>query len=722
MELPVKATRATKMLGFDADGDPVMSTSTVDDIDGAVDIISSSTVSFTNVVNIAALRLIGSAVSDNDSISVLGYYAEGDNGGGEFFWDATSTATDNGGTIIKATGVATGRWLRVYTGAINVQWFGTVGDGTTDDNAAIQAAIDTAGIYGHLIIPKDDYFITGLTVDGSYSRFYMECYGRLNYGTGTGNALTIAPTGTGRMWGGTFKGINIYKTYAAPFEALSGVAVSIENCGQCNFDDFWVKGFQRGYSLHPNEVGGAVTICVFNNCSSQDCHWNIYMDTGAFTGCFVTANQFFGGYQVTNQVNYTDNVTSDAALVNMLNANGGLSGNTVDGNTFTGMTLEQPVHRKVYCEGNSNSFVSCYFDTGSLHSGNTHASGTYPYRQAGLTGFTSAGSKIITKTAHGLATYISLGDELNVGSAVDMNDNGGYVVDGIDANTITLNRAMAGTGTVVLQHFTTNIQFGSTGGDNNAIIECGTAGLQTITSGSTLQNNRIIGGHLGMFKGALPGLSAASSATVPAGVDDTPTESLFNLGADTPSPGQDIIAYLGNLNDEAAGVNVRLSFYGLDASQRPSPYAAVEAIKEGRNTSTAYGGLALKVKPSTVNGNLVDAIVIGSDKECAFKGPILQGDITSGISAAGTVIGDATQLTTDINYVNTVAAGSGVKLPAATAGKQITVIGWGANSLKCYPAVVGDRIITVAAGAAVTIASTETKVFTCFLAGYWSIH
>ena len=36
MELPVKATRATKMMGFDANGDPVMSGSTVTDIDASV--------------------------------------------------------------------------------------------------------------------------------------------------------------------------------------------------------------------------------------------------------------------------------------------------------------------------------------------------------------------------------------------------------------------------------------------------------------------------------------------------------------------------------------------------------------------------------------------------------------------------------------------------------------------------------------------------------------
>lgn len=93
--------------------------------------------------NIAQLKLN----SNMGRVDVLGYYAKGDGGGGIFYWDSTSTEADNGGTIIQATGVTTGRWKRVINGAVNVKAYGAKGDETTDDLIAINTCIAN-----HLII------------------------------------------------------------------------------------------------------------------------------------------------------------------------------------------------------------------------------------------------------------------------------------------------------------------------------------------------------------------------------------------------------------------------------------------------------------------------------------------------------------------------------------------------------------------------------------------
>lgn len=80
-----------------------------------------------------------------------GYHAGSNIGSGEFYWDATSTATDNGGTVLEVPGVVTGRFVRRFEGAVDVTWFGAKGDaGVTDDSQAIQQALNS---HRHVYIP-----------------------------------------------------------------------------------------------------------------------------------------------------------------------------------------------------------------------------------------------------------------------------------------------------------------------------------------------------------------------------------------------------------------------------------------------------------------------------------------------------------------------------------------------------------------------------------------
>ncbi|MFC3772946.1 phage tail protein [Paenibacillus sp. GCM10012303] len=77
-------------------------------------------------------------------------------GGGEFVWDAASTSTANGGTVFQASGIATGRWIRLDCSEVTVEMFGSKGDGVYDDRPSFQAAINylhgRGG--GELVVPK----------------------------------------------------------------------------------------------------------------------------------------------------------------------------------------------------------------------------------------------------------------------------------------------------------------------------------------------------------------------------------------------------------------------------------------------------------------------------------------------------------------------------------------------------------------------------------------
>lgn len=111
------------------------------------------------VKNIAELKT-RKGISES-TVEVLGYYTEGDGGGGNFYWDNTSTETDNGGTIVSVSTVGTGRWKREINNNIDIKWFGAKGDGVTDDLNLIQKAVDYASLVGvNLIITKGTYLVS----------------------------------------------------------------------------------------------------------------------------------------------------------------------------------------------------------------------------------------------------------------------------------------------------------------------------------------------------------------------------------------------------------------------------------------------------------------------------------------------------------------------------------------------------------------------------------
>jgi len=115
----------------------------------------------------AARALAGATLTDGNRFFIESRTVDGDGASGVFFWDASSTATDNDGTILKLTDTATGRLLRDFSGPINVKWFGATGDGTTDDATEIQAAVDTGlSVY----LPEGNYICDSVIrlVSGSH--------------------------------------------------------------------------------------------------------------------------------------------------------------------------------------------------------------------------------------------------------------------------------------------------------------------------------------------------------------------------------------------------------------------------------------------------------------------------------------------------------------------------------------------------------------------------
>jgi len=110
--------------------------------------------------------------TDFSICTMLGFHTPGDGGGGVFYWDSSSVATPDIGTIVQPTAtVGAGRWLRIFdTSQINVKWFGAAGDGATDDTEAINLAIVAAftdqgasNQFTHtLLIPPGEYSVSSV--------------------------------------------------------------------------------------------------------------------------------------------------------------------------------------------------------------------------------------------------------------------------------------------------------------------------------------------------------------------------------------------------------------------------------------------------------------------------------------------------------------------------------------------------------------------------------
>jgi hypothetical protein len=96
------------------------------------------------------------------------------------------TSADNGGTIIVDGSGR--RWLRLYTGAVNVKWFGAAGDGVTDDTAAFAALVTYLNANGgECDLGSGNYLVDAGTID-------LTRAGTIMRGRGKGNAANLTPS------------------------------------------------------------------------------------------------------------------------------------------------------------------------------------------------------------------------------------------------------------------------------------------------------------------------------------------------------------------------------------------------------------------------------------------------------------------------------------------------------------------------------------------------
>lgn len=83
----------------------------------------------------------------------------------------------------------------------------------------------------------------------------------------------------------------------------------------------------------------------------------------------------------------------------------------------------------------------------------------------------------------------------------------------------------------------------------------------------------------------------------------------------------------------------------------------------------------------------------------------INGALATGLTATGTVITDALDLTADTNVLATVASGTGVQLPSCEVGDSVEIYNGGANAVKVYPDTAANQVNGLPAGTAFLLAT-----------------
>jgi hypothetical protein len=213
---------------------------------------------------------------------MIGSSAPGIGASGLYWFNSSSTATPDNINVIQPNGLLTGRWLLLpppsTVDVYNVKGYGATGNGTTDDTAAINAAIAAATTAGSGVIyfPPGNYKYTSTiapTIDNLSFTGAGTNITTITFANGSADCFSFVGTSYASM----FQGINVNNLSIVGTGKTGGRAIFFQYCAYCYVEKVFLLNSWNGLQ---DQSCNTITVrdVLFQGVTSGVGGWGIYFN------------------------------------------------------------------------------------------------------------------------------------------------------------------------------------------------------------------------------------------------------------------------------------------------------------------------------------------------------------------------------------------------------------------------------------------------------------